>query len=126
MGIGRFGAFLGLVRFLKVTGEFESYARNAIGRMAAAGTPLTASSQLETDTSQEHRTNAAQLLLDSTRAQWGWESPEEAHVTMLDLGLGSTMLRIRLMPKQAPGGSSDLLELSHRKSSSRRCERSFG
>src|SRR5262249_31790663 len=27
-------------------------------------------------------------LLDATRLMWGWESPEEAHVTMRDLGLG--------------------------------------
>ena len=32
--------------------------------------------------------STAQSLLDATRLVWGWELPEEAHVTMRDLGLG--------------------------------------
>jgi ribosomal protein S12 methylthiotransferase accessory factor len=81
-------SFSDLIRFLKVTGKFEALARNAIGRMAAAGGPLIPSIQAGTGVAPEHLTNVAQTLLDGTRAQWGWESPEEAHVTMLDLGLG--------------------------------------
>jgi ribosomal protein S12 methylthiotransferase accessory factor len=81
-------SFSELVRFLKVTGKFETFARNVIGRMAAAGTPLAGASQAGTNDELVHLTTAAQSLLDGTRAQWGWESPEEAHVTMRDLGLG--------------------------------------
>ena len=77
--------FSELIRFLKVTGKFESFARNAIIRMMA-GTSLASNTQADPDYNQEM--NTAQLLLDSARAEWGWESPEEAHVTMLDLGLG--------------------------------------
>lgn len=80
--------FSELIRFLKVTGKFEAFAQNAIGRMAAAGNPLAASSQAGTDPDPQLSIEAAQSLLDATRVQWGWESPEEAHVTMRDLGLG--------------------------------------
>jgi ribosomal protein S12 methylthiotransferase accessory factor len=86
--------FADLIRFLKVTGKFESVARNVIGRMAmaiaiaAADNSWIPSSQHNTESDSEDRTKTAQLLLDATRAQWGWNSPEEVHVTMRDLGLG--------------------------------------
>ncbi|MFC4006941.1 YcaO-like family protein [Nonomuraea purpurea] len=72
--------FPSLVRFLKVTGAFEGHARNALARMAVGGLlPPVEPGAGGLD---------AQSLLDVTRTQWGWESPEEAHVTMRDLGLG--------------------------------------
>jgi ribosomal protein S12 methylthiotransferase accessory factor len=80
--------FSDLTRFLKVTGTFETYARNAIGRMAAAGASLDPSAPPGIANELRHIATASQSLLDGIRAQWGWESPEEAHVTMLDLGLG--------------------------------------
>jgi ribosomal protein S12 methylthiotransferase accessory factor len=73
-----------LVMFLKVTGKFDELARHVIGRMAAAGPSLYGDPA--GDISPAVLTS--QALLDSTRAQWGWQSPEEAHVTMRDLGLG--------------------------------------
>jgi ribosomal protein S12 methylthiotransferase accessory factor len=80
--------FSELVLFLKVTGKFEAVARNAIARFAAAGTPLVASSRVGSNGDRSYATESAQALLDATRVQWGWESSEEAHVTMRDLGLG--------------------------------------
>ncbi|MEA2465868.1 MAG: ribosomal protein methylthiotransferase accessory factor, partial [Acidobacteriota bacterium] len=78
-------AFEELVRFLKITGAFEQFARNALARMAIAGTQLRRNTAATV--SIEGGGNA-QSLLDSARLQWGWESPEEAHITMRDLGLG--------------------------------------
>ncbi len=77
--------FEDLVRFLKVTGAFERYAARAISSLAAAGNPLNISAA---PLSRTQSVEAAQKLLDITRSQWGWDSPEEAHVTMRDLGLG--------------------------------------
>ena len=76
--------FAGLVQFLKMTGSFDRFARNVIGRFAIGGTPIRGrSSAAPVDNG-----DAAQALLDATRLVWGWESPEEAHITMRDLGLG--------------------------------------
>ena len=80
--------FSELVQFLKVTGRFEMFARNALGRLAVAGIPLQRSFSPSTHADLDEPVNVAQSLLDATRVQWGWESPEEAHVTMRDLGLG--------------------------------------
>ena len=81
--------FSDLVGFLKVTGRFEPFARNAVGRLALLGKPLSKSSTGVTGAGLEGpAAGAAQSLLDSSRARWGWESAEEAHVTMRDLGLG--------------------------------------
>ncbi len=77
--------FEDLVRFLKVTGAFERYAARAVSSLAAAGSPLRSPEPTPTPTQS---LEAAQKLLDLTRSQWGWDSPEEAHVTMRDLGLG--------------------------------------
>jgi ribosomal protein S12 methylthiotransferase accessory factor len=77
-----------LVRFLKVTGAFEQFARNALGRMAIAGTPLRKSPAAAVHSNGDDGASPVQSLLDATRLQWGWESPEEAHITMRDLGLG--------------------------------------
>jgi ribosomal protein S12 methylthiotransferase accessory factor len=74
-----------LVRFLKMTGAFERYAARAITRHAAGDCELRPAAPPLTDTES---VQAAQRLLDLTRAQWGWDSPEEAHLTMRDLGLG--------------------------------------
>jgi ribosomal protein S12 methylthiotransferase accessory factor len=79
--------FSRLVLFLKVTAAFEPFARRALGRLALAGTPLRPLSNSSTQ-DPANTENEAQALLDSTRLEWGWESPEEAHVTMRDLGLG--------------------------------------
>ncbi|HEX4814597.1 MAG TPA: YcaO-like family protein [Nonomuraea sp.] len=79
---GDSAGFSELVRFLKVTGAFERHARNALARMGAAGMVAPAEPGTAADGPD------AQSLLDFTRMQWGWESPEEAHVTMRDLGLG--------------------------------------
>lgn len=76
--------FADLVRFLKLTGRFETFMRNAVARAALGGVPLAGGPGAY----PEELTAAAQSLLDVTRAQWGWETPEEAHVTMRDLGLG--------------------------------------
>jgi len=80
--------FSELVRFLKVTGKFEVFARNALGRLAVAGSRLRTGSPAASQADLDEPVHAAQSLLDATRVQWGWESPEEAHVTMRDLGLG--------------------------------------
>ncbi len=80
-------AFEDLVRFLKITGAFDGAARRAIARMAIAGTPLMGNPPSAHESSPGQGASA-QSLLDGTRARWGWESPEEAHVTMRDLGLG--------------------------------------
>ncbi len=77
-------AFPDLVRFLKLTGRFEAFMRNAVARAALGGTPLAAGALAH----PEDLSAAAQFLLDMARVQWGWETPEEAHVTMRDLGLG--------------------------------------
>ena len=80
--------FTELVRFLKVTGTFERFARNGLGRIAVAGTPLRSISPIGAPADSPDARHAAQSLLDATRLEWGWESPEEAHITMRDLGLG--------------------------------------
>ena len=81
-------AFDDLVLFLKITGRFEAFARSALGRMCTAGAPIPSDPQAAAFADRDAATRAAQALLDRTRLQWGWESPEEAHVTMRDLGLG--------------------------------------
>jgi ribosomal protein S12 methylthiotransferase accessory factor len=80
--------FSNLVNFVKLTGKFEGLARNVIARMAVADRPILKSALASKDSEEEHLTNASQALLDRGRAQWGWDTPEEAHVTMRDLGLG--------------------------------------
>lgn len=84
--------FPALVRFLMVTGAFESYARNALARLRMNGmlsSAMPATIPLPRgERVGERAGDAAQSLLDATRMQWGWESPEEAHLTMRDLGLG--------------------------------------
>jgi len=77
-----------LIRFLKMTGTFEHHARNALSRFAIAGAPLRLGCAEPVYGAPEDEVNEAQSLLDATRLVWGWESPEEAHVTMRDLGLG--------------------------------------
>jgi ribosomal protein S12 methylthiotransferase accessory factor len=79
--------FSELVQFLKVTGTFETFARSALSRLALAGRPLRRRST-DGAIANGDNANAAQSLLDTARIHWGWESPEEAHVTMRDLGLG--------------------------------------
>lgn len=76
-----------LLRFLKVTGTFEGFARNAIARMRIGGALLPFPPEAIRSGGGDVD-EAAQALLDATRMEWGWESPEEAHVTMRDLGLG--------------------------------------
>jgi ribosomal protein S12 methylthiotransferase accessory factor len=68
--------FADLVRFLKLTGRYQSYARNALARSGIRFPDGTVAGE------------ATQDLLDEVRVQWGWESSEEAHVTMRDLGIG--------------------------------------
>lgn len=77
-----------LIRFLKMTGNYEHFARNAISRFAIAGAPMRSGSPGSIYNGPDDEVSAAQSLLDSTRLVWGWESPEESHVTMRDLGLG--------------------------------------
>lgn len=74
-------SFTSLVRFLKLTGKFEDLARQVAARLGLTDARVAAPEQREQE-------SAAQRLLDATRAQWGWDSPEEAHITMRDLGLG--------------------------------------
>ncbi len=76
-----------LISFLKVTGAYEDFALKAIGRFAMAGTPLR-SGMTKSSYDSEDELNRTQGMLDATRLVWGWESPEEAHTTMRDLGLG--------------------------------------
>jgi ribosomal protein S12 methylthiotransferase accessory factor len=80
--------FAALVRFLKVTGTFETFARNALARMMAGAALSPAAAQAAVFPAREKVGEDAQALLDATRMQWGWETPEEAHLTMRDLGLG--------------------------------------
>ena len=75
-----------LVRFLKITGSFEEPARAALTRLRRAGAPVPLGRTTPPRSRQGGLT--AQGLLDRIRLQWGWESAEEAHVTMRDLGLG--------------------------------------
>jgi ribosomal protein S12 methylthiotransferase accessory factor len=88
-----------LIRFLKLTGAFERFAADVLGRAAVAGRPMrmTAAGPIADDSGDE--ASAAQYLLDSTRLVWGWESPEEAHVTMRDLGLGLGDISASLEPQ---------------------------
>ena len=72
-----------LTDFLAITGTLESHLRQALARLALGGTPLRV-----LGTPGQPDAASAQDLLDATRLVWGWESPEEAHVTMRDLGLG--------------------------------------
>lgn len=81
-------SFPALVRFLKLTEAFEAFARNALARFSIAGTPLRVDPSDAVSTGTERIGEDAQSLLDGTRLEWGWESPEEAHVTLADLGLG--------------------------------------
>jgi ribosomal protein S12 methylthiotransferase accessory factor len=74
--------FKDLVRFLKMTGAFRYFATRAVARLAVLGAAIHDSSP-----TRESR-DTIQSLLDIKRREWGWESPEEAHVTMLDLGIG--------------------------------------
>jgi ribosomal protein S12 methylthiotransferase accessory factor len=76
--------FEDLIRFLKITKLYQSFARNTLGRFALAGTALRGVPSVAGAGDE----SLAQTLLDATRLMWGWESPEEAHVTMRDLGLG--------------------------------------
>ncbi len=63
-----------LLLFLKLTGRFEAIVRKLLfDGESPAMAPMP---------------EQAQRLLDNFRTQWGWETPEEAHVTMRDLGLG--------------------------------------
>jgi ribosomal protein S12 methylthiotransferase accessory factor len=88
-----------LIRFLKLTGAFERFAADVLGRAAVAGRPMrmTVAGPSADDSGDE--ASAAQYLLDSTRLVWGWESPEEAHVTMRDLGLGLQDISASLEPQ---------------------------
>jgi ribosomal protein S12 methylthiotransferase accessory factor len=76
--------FEDLIRFLKITKLYQGFARNALGRFALAGTAFRCAPSV----AAVNEENVAQTLLDAARLIWGWESPEEAHVTMRDLGLG--------------------------------------
>jgi ribosomal protein S12 methylthiotransferase accessory factor len=80
-------SFADLVRFLKVTGRFDAVARDALLRMVADGNRMWVSPDALAD-GNKGPDRRAQSLLDFVRLQWGWESPEETHVTMRDLGLG--------------------------------------
>jgi len=84
-------AFEEILDFLKLTGRFEPAARKTVARFALAGAPLRAARP-----GDEAQPEAAQWLLDATRLIWGWESPEEAHVTFRDLGLGLADLALTL------------------------------
>lgn len=77
-------SFADLVQFLKVTGRFDALARDVLLRLTAGGGRLSVSPDAVADGARD----PAQSLLDFVRLQWGWESPEETHVTMGDLGLG--------------------------------------
>lgn len=81
-------AFPDLIRFLKLTGRFEVHARNALARLALAGTPLRIPAHGFAGLDLQAVAGEAQELLDAKRLEWGWESPEEAHVTLRDLSLG--------------------------------------
>jgi ribosomal protein S12 methylthiotransferase accessory factor len=72
-----------LIRFLKVTGHFEDIARRVLGRFAAADASLASVDCASTQAAPDE-----QQLLDWVRVTWGWETPEEAHVSMRDLGIG--------------------------------------
>ena len=78
-------AFSALIRFLKLTGTFEQFARNALGRFALAGTPLRSARR---GARRRPSPQGGGPMAPRHALSWGWESPEEAHVTMRDLGLG--------------------------------------
>jgi ribosomal protein S12 methylthiotransferase accessory factor len=71
-----------LIQFLKITGRFESVARAVLGRFSVAGVLTEAADSPVVDETD------SQSILDFTRMVWGWETPEEAHVTLRDLGVG--------------------------------------
>jgi ribosomal protein S12 methylthiotransferase accessory factor len=81
-------SFAELVEFLKVTGQFDAAARAALLRLTAGGTRLWVAPDALARGVRGDASEPAQALLDFVRLQWGWESPEETHVTMGDLGLG--------------------------------------
>lgn len=80
-------SFADVVRFLKITGRFDTVARSALLRMVAGGNRMWVSPDALAD-GDKSPDGRAQSVLDFVRLQWGWESPEETHVTMRDLGLG--------------------------------------
>lgn len=84
---GDTASFADLVQFLKVTGRFDAAARAALLRMVTEGNRMWVSPDALGDGGKDPG-GQAQSLLDFARLQWGWESPEETHVTMRDLGLG--------------------------------------
>lgn len=71
--------FSDLILFLKLTGVFPEYARNALARFAMEGNEF---EDVELDE------DAAQALFSVIRRNWGWMTGVEGHVTTRDLGLG--------------------------------------
>lgn len=85
---GSYLEFDDLTNFLKITGEFEQAARSTLARFAIAGEAIALDSVAGRTDIERDIVGAAQTLLDAGRAEWGWQSPEEAHVTFRDLGIG--------------------------------------
>lgn len=81
--LGELVDFRLLVRFLALTGRLDGYARNAVLRFVLDGGVVgrpKISGRVPIPTAQD--------LIDATAADWGWETPEEVHVTLRDLGFG--------------------------------------
>jgi ribosomal protein S12 methylthiotransferase accessory factor len=77
-----------LVRFLALTGRLDGYSRNAVLRFVLDGGVVDRPKKRA-----RFATPSAQDLIDATAADWGWETPEEVHVTLRDLGFGEVDIK---------------------------------
>jgi ribosomal protein S12 methylthiotransferase accessory factor len=80
--------FSDLLHFLMFTGRFDQVVRNVVSRLSVSGMLHRVDGAPLLHNESAYRASDGQLILDATRLMWGWESPEEAHVTLRDIGLG--------------------------------------
>jgi ribosomal protein S12 methylthiotransferase accessory factor len=83
-----------LVRFLKLTGEFLPHAHAVVTRFMLQGNALKPPQSRVKPLRQ--LLPDRQLLLQQLFSDWGWQTAEEARVTLVDLGLGMEGLLERL------------------------------
>lgn len=89
--IGGAVPFEALVHFLTLTGRVEGHARSAMFRFFAAGGSLKSPGSATASTEHAVKDQLAQIC-----RTWGWNTKEEIHVTLNDLGMGFKDLVARL------------------------------
>lgn len=72
-----------LIEFLRVTGKYPDVVRNALARSALAGNVVDLTDQHVQSTEFD-----TQSVFEEIRVTWGWETEEEVHVSLSDMGLG--------------------------------------